>query len=117
MTVQFSSHTGYAGWRGRAFDAGLIDECVDGLEAIGVLSRCAGLLTGYLGKAEIGEAALRALERLRAANGGRGLRLRSGDRRRRARELMSPRASPNSSATAPCRRRPSPRRTPSSSNG
>jgi pyridoxine kinase len=68
MTVQFSSHTGYAGWRGRAFDAAMIDECVSGLQAIGVLSRCAGLLTGYLGKAEIGEAALRALERVRAAN-------------------------------------------------
>jgi pyridoxine kinase len=69
MTVQFSSHTGYAGWRGRAFDAGMIDECLAGLQAIGALSRCAGLLTGYLGKAEIGEAALRALERVRAANG------------------------------------------------
>ena len=68
MTVQFSSHTGYAGWRGRAFDAAMIDECVSGLQAIGVLSRCAGLLTGYLGTAEIGEAALRALERVRAAN-------------------------------------------------
>jgi len=69
MTVQFSSHVGYAGWRGRAFDAAMIDECVAGLEAIGVLPRCAGLLTGYLGKAEIGAAALRALDRLRAANG------------------------------------------------
>ncbi|MGH6797333.1 MAG: pyridoxal kinase PdxY [Roseiarcus sp.] len=68
MTVQFSSHTGYAGWRGGAFDASLIDECVAGLQAIGALSRCAGLLTGYLGTAEIGEAALRALERVRAAN-------------------------------------------------
>jgi pyridoxine kinase len=68
MTVQFSSHTGYAGWRGRAFDAAMIDECVSGLQAIGVLSRCAGLLTGYLGTAEIGEAALRALERVRASN-------------------------------------------------
>ncbi len=68
MSVQFSSHTGYAGWRGRAFDAGMIDECVAGLEAIGVLKDCAGLLTGYLGKAEIGEAALRALDAIRAAN-------------------------------------------------
>ncbi|HLX99348.1 MAG TPA: pyridoxal kinase PdxY [Roseiarcus sp.] len=70
MTVQFSSHTGYAGWRGRAFDSSMIDECMDGLEAIGALPRCAGLLTGYLGRAEIGEASLRALERLRAANAG-----------------------------------------------
>jgi pyridoxine kinase len=69
MTVQYSSHVGYVGWRGRAFDAGMIDDCLSGLEAIGVLPRCAGLLTGYLGKAEVGEAALRALGRIRAANG------------------------------------------------
>lgn len=68
MSVQFSSHTGYTGWRGRGFDAGMIDDCLAGLEAIGVLSGCAGLLTGYLGKAEIGEAALRALKALLAAN-------------------------------------------------
>lgn len=68
MSVQFSSHTGYPGWKGRAFDAGMIDECVAGLEAIGVLRDCAGLLTGYLGKAEIGEAALRALARICAAH-------------------------------------------------
>jgi pyridoxine kinase len=68
MSVQFSSHTGYAGWRGRAFDATMIDDCAAGLEAIGALPRCAGLLTGYLGRPEIGEAALRVLARLRAAN-------------------------------------------------
>jgi len=69
MTVQFSSHAGYAGWRGRAFDADVIDECVAGMAAIGVLSRCAGVLTGYIGRPEIGKAALRAFERVRAANG------------------------------------------------
>jgi pyridoxine kinase len=69
MTVQYSSHVGHAGWRGRAFDAAMIDDCLSGLEAIGVLPRCGGLLTGYLGKVEIGEAALRALDRVRAANG------------------------------------------------
>jgi pyridoxine kinase len=69
LTVQYSSHLGYPGWRGRAFDAAMIDDCLSGLEAIGVLPRCAGLLTGYLGKPEIGEAALRALDRIRAANG------------------------------------------------
>ena len=68
MTVQFSSHTGYPGWRGRAFDAAMIDECAAGLDTIGALPRCAGLLTGYLGRAEIGEASLRALDRIRAAN-------------------------------------------------
>jgi len=68
MTVQFSSHVGYSGWRGRPFDGAMIDDCLSGLEAIGVLPRCAGLLTGYLGKAEIGEAALRVLDRIRAVN-------------------------------------------------
>jgi pyridoxine kinase len=69
MTVQFSSHTGYAGWRGHAFDAAMIDDCMSGLEAISALPRCVGLLTGYLGKAEIGEAVLRALDRIRGVNG------------------------------------------------
>ncbi len=67
-TVQFSSNAGYPGWRGRAFDAGLIDECVAGLAAIGVLPACDALLTGYLGRPDIGEAALRALASVRAAN-------------------------------------------------
>jgi pyridoxine kinase len=70
MSVQFSSHTGYKGWRGQAFDVGMIDECVEGLSAIGALSQCAGLLTGYLGRAEIGEGALRAFASIRAANPG-----------------------------------------------
>ena len=70
MTVQFSNHTGYKVFRGRAFDAAMIDECLDGLDAIGALSRCGGLITGYLGKPEIGEAVLRALVRLRATNPG-----------------------------------------------
>ncbi len=66
-TVQFSSHAGYPGWRGRVFDAALIDECVAGLQAIGVLARCDGVISGYLGKAEIGEAALRAYASVKAA--------------------------------------------------
>jgi pyridoxine kinase len=67
-TVQFSSHAGYPGWRGKAFDADLIDECVAGLRALGVLERCDGVLSGYLGRPEIGEAALRALGAVRGAN-------------------------------------------------
>ncbi len=68
MSVQFSSHAGYPGWRGRAFDAAMVDDCAAGLQAIGALPQCAGLLTGYLGRAEIGEAALRAFAAVRAAN-------------------------------------------------
>ena len=94
----------------------MIDECVAGLESIGALPRCAGLLTGYLGKAEIGEAALGALAAHPGRQSGRRLRLRSGDRRCRARFMSRP-ASPNSCATAPCRRRRLRRRTPSNWNG
>src|ERR1700712_5736454 len=65
-TVQFSSHAGYPGWRGRAFEAAVIDDCVAGLAAVGALAGCEGVLTGYLGKAEIGEAALRAVAAVRA---------------------------------------------------
>lgn len=67
-TVQFSSHAGYPGCRGRVFDAALIDECLAGLQAIGALARCDGVTSGYLGKAEIGEAALRAYAAVKAAN-------------------------------------------------
>jgi len=67
-TVQFSCHAGYPGWRGRAFEATLIDDCVAGLQAVGALANCAALLTGYVGKVEIGEAALRALDALRGAS-------------------------------------------------
>jgi pyridoxine kinase len=67
-TVQFSSHAGYPGWRGRAFEPALVDECVAGLAAIGALARCDGVMSGYLGKAETGEAALRAYAAVKAAN-------------------------------------------------
>jgi pyridoxine kinase len=67
-TVQFSSHAGYPGWRGRAFDAALIDDLLAGLEALGALARCDGVISGYLGKAEIGEAALRAVASVKRAN-------------------------------------------------
>jgi pyridoxine kinase len=69
-TVQFSSHAGYPGWRGRAFEAALIDECVAGLQAVEVLNRCDAALTGYIGKPEIGCAALRAVAAVRAMSPG-----------------------------------------------
>src|SRR5690348_917348 len=55
-TVQFSNHTGYGSWRGRAFDAETIGELVEGIAERGVLGRCDGVLSGYLGSAEIGAA-------------------------------------------------------------
>jgi pyridoxine kinase len=66
--VQFSNHTGYGAWRGRAFDAGLVREVVQGIEERGVLGSCDGVLSGYMGSAEIGEAIFDAVARVRRAN-------------------------------------------------
>ena len=67
-TVQFSNHTGYGAWRGRAFDPGLIQELVEGIEDRGVLGRCDGVLSGYMGSAAIGTAILDAVARMKRAN-------------------------------------------------
>jgi pyridoxine kinase len=90
-TVQFSNHTGYGGWRGRVFEAADIDACVSGLAERGVLGQCDGVLSGYIGSADIGAAILRAVAATRAANSravyccdpvlgdaGRGLYVRQG---------------------------------------
>ena len=67
-TVQFSNHTGYGAWRGRAFDAGLIEELVQGIDERGVLGTCDGVLSGYMGSAGIGAAILDAVARAKSAN-------------------------------------------------
>jgi len=67
-TVQFSNHTGYGTWQGRVFDAGLIRDLAAGLEARGVLGECDGVLSGYIGSPEIGEAILDCVATARRAN-------------------------------------------------
>lgn len=67
-TVQFSNHTGYGSWKGRVFDGDSIDEIVDGIADRGVLARCDGVISGYMGSADIGHAIISAVERVRAAN-------------------------------------------------
>ncbi|MGY2051051.1 pyridoxal kinase PdxY [Methylobacterium sp. JK268] len=67
-TVQFSNHTGYGAWRGRVYDGAAIAEIVEGIAERGVLGSCDGVLSGYMGSAEIGEAILGAVTRVRAAN-------------------------------------------------
>jgi pyridoxine kinase len=108
-TVQFSNHTGYPDWRGRVFDAGLIDDCVTGLAARGALERCDGVLSGYMGSPEIGAAIVRAAEAVRAKNPaavfccdpvlgdvGRGLYVREG-----VAEFMRERALPAAAILTP----------------
>jgi pyridoxine kinase len=67
-TVQFSNHTGYGAWRGQVFDASLLREVMQGIEERGVLSRCDGVVSGYMGSAETGDAILDAVDRVKAAS-------------------------------------------------
>lgn len=67
-TVQFSNHTGYGNWKGRVFDGGMIDEVMEGIAERGVLANCDGVISGYMGSADIGHAILSAVERVRVAN-------------------------------------------------
>jgi pyridoxine kinase len=69
-TVQFSNHTGYGQWRGPVFDAAMIRDVVAGIDERGVLSDCDGVLSGYMGGADIGDAILDAVETVRRANPG-----------------------------------------------
>jgi pyridoxine kinase len=67
-TVQFSNHPGYDAWKGSVFDARMIRDVVAGIEQRGVFGECDGVLSGYLGSADIGEAILDAVDRVRRAN-------------------------------------------------
>ncbi|WP_262027707.1 pyridoxal kinase PdxY [Microvirga sp. Mcv34] len=67
-TVQFSNHTGYGSWKGRVFDGPAIEDLVEGIAERGVLGRCDGVLSGYMGSADIGNAILSAVARVRALN-------------------------------------------------
>ena len=67
-TVQFSNHTGYGDWTGRVFDGQAVEEIVDGIAARGVLADCDGILSGYMGSADIGQAILSTVARVRRAN-------------------------------------------------
>ena len=67
-TVQFSNHTGYGAWRGRAFSGEAIRAVVEGIDERGVLGECDGVISGYMGAADTGAAVLDAVARVKAAN-------------------------------------------------
>lgn len=67
-TVQFSNHTGYGEWKGQVFDAGQIREVVAGIGQRGVLNECDGVLSGYMGGADVGGAILDAVVAVKRAN-------------------------------------------------
>jgi pyridoxine kinase len=68
QTVQFSNHTGYGETRGSVFDAVLIRDVVAGIEKRGVLGECDGVLSGYIGGVDIGDAILDAVAMVKSAN-------------------------------------------------
>jgi pyridoxine kinase len=67
-TVQFSNHPGYGAWQGQVLEASHISDVVAGLDDRGVLGECDGVLSGYMGSVEIGQAILDAATRVKAAN-------------------------------------------------
>jgi len=68
QTVQFSNHPGYGAWRGRVFSAATIRLVVQGIEERGVLGACDGVISGYLGSADTGEAVVEAVGQVKGAN-------------------------------------------------
>jgi pyridoxine kinase len=67
-TVQFSNHTGYGEWTGRVFDGDMIREVFAGIGKRGVLGECDGILSGYMGTADIGTAILETVAAVKQAN-------------------------------------------------
>ena len=90
-TALFSNHPGHGSFRGEMVEASALRALVRGIEQRGVLARCDGVLSGYLGQPETGEAILEAAARVKAANpaaryccdpvigdAGRGVYVRAG---------------------------------------
>ncbi len=67
-TVAYSNHPAHGGFGGQVSAPGLIDDMVAGLDDRGFLHSCDAVLSGYLGNTANGEALLRAVARVRAAN-------------------------------------------------
>ncbi|ELY6088101.1 pyridoxal kinase PdxY [Cronobacter sakazakii] len=67
-TVQFSNHTQHGQWTGTVMPPSHLTEIVQGIAAIGQLSRCDAVLSGYLGSAEQGEHILEIVRQVKAAN-------------------------------------------------
>lgn len=73
-TVQFSSHTGYAGWQGQKFNGADLQSIFNGLSEIRLeknrtlLSTITACLSGYIGQAEICEVWQGIIQKCRGEN-------------------------------------------------
>jgi pyridoxine kinase len=66
-TVLLSNHPGHGKFRGETVAAAHLAELIDGLSAHGWLSRCAGVISGYLGAADQVRVVADAVRRVKAA--------------------------------------------------
>lgn len=64
-TVQFSNHTGYGSWTGEVFSASHVRDVIKGIFERSSPATCDAILSGYLGDAELGEAILEAVAKVR----------------------------------------------------
>lgn len=69
-TVQFSSHTGYAGWTGASFGGDHLAGIVDSLRHLGALATCDAVLSGYMADADTGRAILAAVDAVKEDHPG-----------------------------------------------
>jgi len=67
-TVEFSNHTGYGSWKGKALGGELAVDLIAGLDERGVLPCCEAVLSGYLGDASVARAITAAVRRVRSAS-------------------------------------------------
>ena len=115
-TVQFSNHTGYGAWRGRAFDAGHDPRAGAGHRRARRARRNAtACCRAIIGSAEIGAADPRCGGAGEARQSAGALLLRSGDRRCRTRRVRAAGHRRIHARRGRCRRPTSSRRTISSS--
>ena len=64
-TVLFSNHTGYGTCRGHVLTVDQVREILRGIGERGAFDRCAAVLSGYLGDAELGLAVLETVAQVK----------------------------------------------------
>jgi pyridoxine kinase len=68
LTVHFSNHTGYPGWRGPLLAAADVAEVVRGISERGVLGQVSAVLSGYQGDPAVGQVILDTVAAVRRLN-------------------------------------------------
>jgi pyridoxine kinase len=68
ITVHFSNHTGYGGWRGPLLSAADLRDVVQGIDELGVLGEVDAVLSGYQGGEDIGAMILDAVALVKLQN-------------------------------------------------